>query len=167
MRTLELVADRSGERVDTFIARRQPELSRNRIQHLMDEGLVTVDGKQTKPSVKVNSGAVIRVNVPPPVEMELEPEEIPLNIIYQDENVIVVDKPAGLTVHPAPGHPRGTLVNALLAICPDLRGIGGTLRPGIVHRLDKDTSGLIVVAKNDRANRALQTQLKEREVKKT
>lgn len=167
MRTMELVADRSGERLDTFIARRQPELSRSRARHLVDEGLVTVDGKQVKPSVKVNNGAVVTVSVPPPVEMELEPEEIPLNIIYQDENVIVVDKPAGLTVHPAPGHPRGTLVNALLAICPDLRGIGGTLRPGIVHRLDKDTSGLIVVAKNDRANRALQTQLKEREVKKT
>ncbi|MCH8815391.1 MAG: RluA family pseudouridine synthase [Chloroflexi bacterium] len=167
MRTLELVADRSGERVDTFIARRQPELSRSRIRHLVNEGLVTIDGKQVKPSVKVNNGALVTVNVPPPVEIELEPEEIPLNIIYQDENVIVVDKPAGLTVHPAPGHPRGTLVNALLAICPDLRGIGGTLRPGIVHRLDKDTSGLIVVAKNDRASRALQTQLKEREVKKT
>jgi 23S rRNA pseudouridine1911/1915/1917 synthase len=164
---MELVADRSGERLDTFIARRQPELSRSRVRHLVDEGLVTVDGKQVKPSVKVNNGAVVTVSVPPPVEMELEPEEIPLNIIYQDENVIVVDKPAGLTVHPAPGHPRGTLVNALLAICPDLRGIGGTFRPGIVHRLDKDTSGLIVVAKNDRANRALQTQLKEREVKKT
>jgi 23S rRNA pseudouridine1911/1915/1917 synthase len=164
---MELVADRSGERLDTFIARRQPELSRSRVRHLVDEGLVTVDGRQVKPSVKVNNGAVVTVSVPPPVEMELEPEEIPLNIIYQDENVIVVDKPAGLTVHPAPGHPRGTLVNALLAICPDLRGIGGTLRPGIVHRLDKDTSGLIVVAKNDRANRALQTQLKEREVKKT
>ncbi len=167
MRRLELVADRSGERVDTFIARRQPELSRNRIQRLVDDGLVTIDGKQVKPSVKVKHGAVVTVTVPPPAEMELEPEEIPLNIIYQDENVIVVDKPAGLTVHPAPGHPRGTLVNALLAICPDLQGIGGTLRPGIVHRLDKDTSGLIVVAKNDRASRALQTQLKEREVKKT
>lgn len=166
MKTLELVADRSGERLDTFIARRQPDLSRNRIRRLVDEGLVTVDGKQVKPSAKVSNGAVVTVTVPPPVEMELEPEEIPLNIIYQDENVIVVDKPAGLTVHPAPGHPRGTLVNALLAACPDLRGVGGTLRPGIVHRLDKDTSGLIVVAKNDRANRALQTQLKEREVKK-
>jgi len=167
MRSIELVADRSGERLDTFIARRQPELSRSRVRHLVDEGLVTVDGKQVKPSVKVTNGAVVAVTVPPPVEMELEPEDIPLNIIYQDENVIVVDKPAGLTVHPAPGHPRGTLVNALLAACPDLRGIGGTLRPGIVHRLDKDTSGLIVVAKSDRASRALQTQLKEREVKKT
>jgi len=167
MRSIELVADRSGERLDTFIARRQPELSRSRVRHLVDEGLVTVDGKQAKPSVKMSNGAVVSVTVPPPVKMELEPEDIPLNIIYQDENVIVVDKPAGLTVHPAPGHPRGTLVNALLAACPDLRGIGGTLRPGIVHRLDKDTSGLIVVAKSDRASRALQTQLKEREVKKT
>lgn len=167
MKTLELVADRSGERLDSFIARRQPELSRSRIRQLIDEGLVSVDGKHGKPSAKVMNGSVVSVSVPPPVAMELEPEEIPLTIIYEDENVIVVDKPAGLTVHPAPGHPRGTLVNALLAACPDLRGIGGTLRPGIVHRLDKDTSGLIVVAKNDRANRALQAQLKEREVKKT
>ncbi len=167
MKTLELVADRSGERLDSFIARRQPELSRSRVRQLIDEGLVSVDGKHAKPSAKVMNGSVVSVSVPPPVEMELEPEEIPLTIIYQDENVIVVDKPAGLTVHPAPGHPRGTLVNALLAACPDLRGIGGTLRPGIVHRLDKDTSGLIVVAKNDRANRALQAQLKAREVKKT
>jgi 23S rRNA pseudouridine1911/1915/1917 synthase len=99
--------------------------------------------------------------------MSLEPQRIPVTIIYQDNDIIVVDKPAGLTMHPAPGHPSGTLVNALLAACPDLRGISGTMRPGIVHRLDKDTSGLLVVAKNDRAMRALQRQLKEREVHKT
>jgi 23S rRNA pseudouridine1911/1915/1917 synthase len=106
------------------------------------------------------------VTVPPPDEISLAPEAIPLAILYQDADLVVVDKPAGLTVHPAPGHPGGTLVNALLAACPDLQGIGGTLRPGIVHRLDKDTSGLIVVAKNDRAMRALQAQLKAREVHK-
>jgi len=167
MKTLELVADRSGERLDSFIARRQPKISRNRIRHLIDEGLVRLDGNQVKPSAKVCDGNVVTLTIPPPVKMTLEAEDIPLTIIYQDENVIVVDKPAGMTVHPAPGHPSGTLVNALLAACPDLRGIGGTLRPGIVHRLDKDTSGLIVVAKNDRANRALQAQLKEREMKKT
>jgi 23S rRNA pseudouridine1911/1915/1917 synthase len=167
MKTLEVVADRSGERLDSFIARRQPELSRSRIRQLIDEGLVTIDGRHAKPSAKVVDGSVVIVRVPPPAEMELEAEDIPLTIIYQDESVIVVDKPAGLTVHPAPGHPRGTLVNALLAACPDLRGIGGTLRPGIVHRLDKDTSGLMVVAKDDRANRSLQAQLKAREVKKT
>lgn len=167
MKTLRLVADRSGERLDSFIARRQPEMSRNRIRHLIDDGLVSVGGNQVKPSARVSDGDVVTMTIPPPVKMELEPEDIPLTIIYQDENVIVVDKPAGMTVHPAPGHPRGTLVNALLAACPDLRGIGGTLRPGIVHRLDKDTSGLIVVAKNERANRALQAQLKAREMKKT
>ena len=107
------------------------------------------------------------VTIPPPETIALAPEAIPLTIIYQDGDIIVLDKPAGLTVHPAPGHPSGTLVNALLAACPDLRGIAGTLRPGIVHRLDKDTSGLMVVAKNDRAQRSLQRQLKEREVRKT
>ena len=153
MKTLELVADRSGERLDSFIARRQPEMSRNRIRHLIDDGLVSLDGNQVKPSAKVSDGDVVTVTIPPPVSMELEAEEIPLTIVYQDENVIVVDKPAGMTVHPAPGHPRGTLVNALLAACPDLRGIGGTVRPGIVHRLDKDTSGLIVVARTYRPGR--------------
>jgi 23S rRNA pseudouridine1911/1915/1917 synthase len=117
----------------------------------------------------------VNVTIPPPQTIDLAPEAIPLTIIYQDGDIIVLDKPAGLTVHPAPGHPSGTLVNALLAACPDLRGpstglrtgIAGTLRPGIVHRLDKDTSGLMVVAKNDRAQRALQAQLKERVVRKT
>jgi 23S rRNA pseudouridine1911/1915/1917 synthase len=121
------------------------------------------------------NGAPVSVLIPPPEETDLVAEAIPLTIVYQDNDIIVVDKPAGLTVHPAPGHPSGTLVNALLAACPDLRGpstrlrtgISGTLRPGIVHRLDKDTSGLLVVAKNDRAMRALQAQLKERSVHKT
>lgn len=167
MKTIELTADRAGERLDLFVARRRPDLSRSRIRHLIDEGLVTVDGAQAKASAKIVAGAVVTVNVPPPEKLALEPEEIPLSIIYQDDDLIVLDKPAGLTVHPAPGHPRGTLVNALLAACPDLKGIGGALRPGIVHRLDKDTSGLMVVAKNDRTMRALQAQLKAREVKKT
>lgn len=112
-------------------------------------------------------GAKVTVHIPPAEELTLLAEEIPLAIIYQDFDIIVVDKPPGLTVHPAPGHPRGTLVNALLAVAPDLQGIAGTLRPGIVHRLDKDTSGLMVVAKNDRAQQALQRQLKERKVKKS
>jgi 23S rRNA pseudouridine1911/1915/1917 synthase len=167
MTTIELTGDRSGERLDAFIARRRPELSRSRIRHLIDEGLVTVGGAQAKASARVAEGATVVLVVPPAEVVELEAEVIPLSVIYQDADVIVVDKPAGLTVHPAPGHPRGTLVNALLAACPNLRGIGGTLRPGIVHRLDKDTSGLIVVAKNDRAMLALQSQLKAREVKKT
>jgi 23S rRNA pseudouridine1911/1915/1917 synthase len=167
MRTLELTADRSGERLDTFVARRCPELSRSHARRLIDEGLVTVDGRQGKPSQRVTAGLNVSVTIPPPEAIELAPEDIPLTIIYQDADIIVLDKPAGLTVHPAPGHPSGTLVNALLAACPDLRGIAGTLRPGIVHRLDKDTSGLMVVAKNDRAQRALQRQLKDRDVHKT
>ena len=167
MRTLELTADRGGERLDTFIARRCPELSRSHARRLIDEGLVSVDGRQVKPSERVTAGLSVSVTIPPPETITLVPEAIPLTIIYQDGDIIVLDKPAGLTVHPASGHPSGTLVNALLAACPDLRGIAGTLRPGIVHRLDKDTSGLMVVAKNDRAQRALQRQLKERDVRKT
>ena len=167
MRTLGLTADRSGERLDAFVARRCPELSRSHARRLIDEGLVTMDGRQGKPSERVTAGLNVSVTIPPPEKLELAPEDIPLTIIYQDGDIIVLDKPAGLTVHPAPGHPSGTLVNALLAACPDLRGIAGTLRPGIVHRLDKDTSGLMVVAKNDRAQRALQRQLKDRNVNKT
>ena len=167
MRTVELDADRSGERVDAFIARRLPELTRSQAKRLIDVGLVTLDGRAAKPSDKVTAGVRVRVDVPPPEELSLAPEEIPLTIVYQDADIIVVDKPPGLTVHPAPGHPGGTLVNALLAAVPDLREVSGTLRPGIVHRLDKDTSGLIVVAKNNRALRALQSQLKERRVHKT
>ncbi len=167
MRTVDLVSDADGERVDALIARRLPELSRSHVRKLIDAGLVTVGGRVPKPSEKPPLGARLRVEIPPPEEMTLEPEEIPLTVIYQDADIIVVDKPPGLTVHPAPGHPGGTLVNALLAAVPDLQGISGTLRPGIVHRLDKDTSGLIVVAKNDRAMRALQAQLKERRVTKT
>src|SRR3990172_8149977 len=167
MKTLELTADRSGERLDVFLARRRPELSRSYAQRLISESMVTVAGRATKPSQLIASGERVVVRIPPPEPLELTPERIPIAIIYQDRNILVVDKPAGLTVHPAPGHPRGTLVNALLAICPDLQGIAGTLRPGIVHRLDKDTSGLLVVAKNDRAQRSLAQQLKEREVRKT
>ena len=167
MRTVDLVAGDGGERIDTLIARLLPELSRSHVRKLIDAGFVTIDGRVPKPSEKPPAGAQLRVEIPPPEEMTLEPEDIPLTIIYQDTDIIVVDKPPGLTVHPAPGHPSGTLVNALLAIVPDLQGISGTLRPGIVHRLDKDTSGLIVVAKNDRAMRTLQAQLKERLVHKT
>jgi len=167
MQTLELVADRSGERLDTFVARRCPQLSRSRARRLIDQGLVVVARRPTKPSQRVAAGDQVLVRIPPPEPLQLIPETIPLSIIYQDSDVLVVDKPGGLTVHPAPGHPRGTLVNALLALCPDLQGIAGTLRPGIVHRLDKDTSGLLAVAKNDLAQQSLAQQLKGREVHKT
>lgn len=154
--------DRSGERLDRFIDGRCSDLSRSRVQALISEGNVTLDGSAAKPSTKVRRGQTVLLRIPEPVESALEAQDIPISIIYEDSDLLVLDKPAGMTVHPAPGHPDGTLVNAVLAHCPDLQGIGGTVRPGIVHRLDKDTSGLLVVAKNDRAHRSLSDQLKAR-----
>jgi 23S rRNA pseudouridine1911/1915/1917 synthase len=166
-RTLELFADHDGERLDAFLARRcGHEVSRSSAHRLIAEGQVTVNGAPSKPSHRLRHGDDVVVLLPPPQVMTLEAEAIPLRIVYQDEDVIVVDKPPGLTVHPAAGHPSGTLVNALLTICPELANIKGTLRPGIVHRLDKDTSGLLVVAKNEAAQASLTGQLKEREVHK-
>ena len=154
--------DRSGERFDRFLSEYCPDLSRSRIQALIGEGSATIDGRAVKPSTKVRRGQIVTLRIPELKPSALEPQRIPLSIVYEDGDLLVVDKPAGMTVHPAPGHPDGTLVNAVLAHCPDLQGIGGTVRPGIVHRLDKDTSGLLVVAKNDRAHRALSDQLKAR-----
>ena len=166
-RTLELFADHDGERLDAFLARRcGHELSRSFAHRLIAEGQVTVNGAASKPSHRLRHGDDVVVLLPPPQVMTLEAEAIPVRIVYQDEDVIVVDKPPGLTVHPAAGHPSGTLVNALLTICPELANIKGTLRPGIVHRLDKDTSGLLVVAKNEPAQASLVGQLKERQVHK-
>lgn len=167
MTKLELTADRPGERLDVFLARRAPELSRSRARRLIDEGGVTVDGRSERPSYALAAGETVVAELPSEPEAALAAEAIPLAIVYQDDDIIVVDKPAGLTVHPAPGHPRGTLVNALLALAPELAESGDTLRPGIVHRLDRDTSGLLVVARSDRAHEALTRQLKEREVSKT
>ena len=161
-RTLTLEVDSNGERLDKYLDRSCPDLSRSRIQALISDGNVTLHGRTAKSSTKVHQGQTIIVRIPEPVESELRPQRIPLTIVYEDGDLLVVDKPAGLTVHPAPGHPDGTLVNAVIAHCPDLQGIGGTVRPGIVHRLDKDTSGLIVVAKNDLAHRSLSEQLKAR-----
>jgi len=161
VKTLELTADRSGERLDTFVARRCPELSRSHARRLIDDGLVSVNGRHGKASERVTAGLNVQVTIPPPETIDLTPETIPLTIIYQDADIIVLDKPDGLTVHPAPGHPSGTLVNALLAACPDLRGIAGTLRPGIVHRLDKETSGVMVLTKTAAAFTLLLTQFRE------
>ena len=130
------------------------------MQRLIDDGFITLNGSICKASDKVEQGDVIVVRIPPPAPTELIAEDIPLAIVYEDNDVVVIDKPAGLVVHPAAGHDSGTLVNALLSHVPDLEGIGGEVRPGIVHRLDKDTSGLIVVAKNDRALQFLQEQFK-------
>ena len=164
----QIVADRAGERLDLFVARRVPALTRSRVRRLIDEALVTIDGRLApKAGVKLEAGQRVVVTLPPPEPLDLEPEPIPLRIVYEDGDLLVVDKPAGMTVHPSPGHSRHTLVHAVLAHCPDLSGIGGKQRPGIVHRLDKDTSGLIIVAKHDSAHLSLARQLKERRVEKT
>jgi 23S rRNA pseudouridine1911/1915/1917 synthase len=165
---LEFVADRDGERLDVFVARRATQLTRSRVRRLIDQGLVTIDGRRAaKAGETLEARQRVRVTLPPPEPTTLEAEPVPLQIVYEDGDLLVVDKPAGLAVHPSPGHPRHTLVNAVLAHCSDLSGIGDEGRPGIVHRLDKDTSGLIIVAKNDAAHLSLARQLKERQVEKT
>jgi 23S rRNA pseudouridine1911/1915/1917 synthase len=161
MPTSVLVApSEAGERLDRVLARHLAELSRSRLKTLIEAGTVEVDGHTIRdPSHRVKSGAAIKVDVPPPRPARPEPESIPLNVVYEDDDMIVIDKPAGLVVHPAAGNWSGTLVNALIAHCGEsLSGIGGERRPGIVHRLDKDTTGLMVVAKNDRAHAALAAQ---------
>jgi 23S rRNA pseudouridine1911/1915/1917 synthase len=162
-RKLELIANRSGVRLDKYVAEECPELSRSYIQRLIGNGHVTVNNCVAKGRLKLNVGDRVVLVIPPPTPSTPLPEEIPLAIVYEDNDLLVVDKPAGLTVHPAPGHSSHTLVNAVLAHCPDIE-INGSLRPGIVHRLDKNTSGLIIVAKNDAAHRDLSDQIKTRSV---
>ncbi|MDE2762086.1 MAG: RluA family pseudouridine synthase [Gemmatimonadota bacterium] len=152
-------------RLDGYVAARLG-LSRSRAAALIGEGRVLVDGRAAKKSEAVAEGRVVEVVVPAPAPSEAEPEDIALDVVFEDRDLVVVNKQAGLVVHPAPGHPRGTLVNALLHHVGDLSGIGGTLRPGIVHRLDRDTSGLMVVAKSDRAHRGLSEALRARRVKR-
>ncbi len=165
--TIELVADVAGERLDVFISRRLPELTRSRVQKLIDEGHVTAGSARVKPGLRLEAGQRVGIDVPPPERAEAQAEAIPLDVLYEDGDIIAVNKPPGMTVHPAPGHRASTLVNALLAHCRDLSGIGGVLRPGIVHRLDRDTSGVILVAKNDAAHLSLAKQLKSRTIEKT
>ncbi len=160
-----LTAETSGERLDRFVSERLPSLSRAFVQRLIEEGNILVNGRERKASYRVQSDDAIAVQVPPPEPARAQPEAIPLDIVYEDENVIVVNKPAGMVVHPAAGHDGGTLVNAVLAHAPGVN-VGGEERPGIVHRLDADTSGLIIVAKNDGALRFLQDQFKKRSVHK-
>jgi len=155
-----------GMRLDVFLARQDIALSRSQVQKLIDERKVRVNGGAQKASFKLRSGDTIVLTQEPPKEYHVLPENLPLNIVYEDAWIIVVDKPPGMVVHPAAGHFRGTLVNALLHHCKDLSGIGGFLRPGIVHRLDKDTSGLMVVAKSDAAHQDLAKQFKEHRVRK-
>ncbi|BCJ86045.1 RluA family pseudouridine synthase [Effusibacillus dendaii] len=154
----------AGERIDRYLAERAADLSRSQIQNLIENGSVRVHNKQVKSNYKLRPGDRIEVTLPEPEATEVEPENIPLDIVFEDSDVIVVNKPRGMVVHPAAGHMRGTLVNALLYHCKDLSGINGVLRPGIVHRIDKDTSGLIMAAKNDRAHQSLAAQLKAHSV---
>lgn len=151
-------------RLDVFLAGQNPELSRARIQKLISLELVTVNGRPARASHRVRGGDCVELKVPDPETPRIEPEAIPLEVCFEDPDVLVVNKPRGLVVHPAVGHYSGTLVNALLHHCRDLSGINGILRPGIVHRLDRDTSGLLMVAKNDAAHLALAGQLKDRAV---
>jgi 23S rRNA pseudouridine1911/1915/1917 synthase len=164
--TAQLTAEANAGRIDRYLTGAGLGLSRARIQALIEEGWITVDGRTTRPSRKLKGGEIVRVEVHPLQEPTAEPENLPLEVVHQDAWLVVVAKAPGVVVHPAPGHPSGTLVNALLHHCRDLSGVGGVLRPGIVHRLDKDTSGLLVVAKDDRTHRALQNQFRGRSVRK-
>ncbi len=163
---IELTLDATGERLDKALPVAVPELSRTQVQRLIKKGQITVNGRIVKPNLKLAGGEQVIIILPAVQETELLPEDISLDIRYEDGDMLVINKPAGMVVHPAVGHESGTLVNAVLFHCPDLEGIGGEKRPGIVHRLDKDTSGLIVVAKNEQAMRHLQAQFKERTVDK-
>ncbi len=163
---LEVPIGEQDVRLDRFLASRPLGLSRSRIQYLIKSGAVQVNSSSSKPSYILKAGDQILVNIPPPTPQKIEPEPVAFEILYEDESIIVINKPPGLVVHPAPGHLKGTLVHGLLYHCKDLAGIGGVLRPGIVHRLDKDTSGLMVVAKNDQAHEGLVAQFKAGKVKK-
>ena len=162
MTKLTLIADTAGERLDAFLARSVEDLSRSAAQKLLEKGAVTVSGRPAKKNEKTAEGMSVEVELPDPEPIDVVPQNIPLDVVYEDTDVIVINKPVGLVVHPAPGHPDGTLVNALLYHCGDsLSGINGQLRPGIVHRIDRDTSGLIIAAKNDKAHVALADQLQD------
>lgn len=166
-RTLRLVVDKANLRLDRYICQSRKELSRSYIQKLIDEGYITVNGQVAKPSLKPKVGDVVVINLPPPSPApSLAPESIPLALVYEDDDLLVIDKPAGITVYPAPGHPSHTVINALLAHCPQISAIDSSLRPGIVHRLDKDTSGLMIVAKNKAAQLNLSAQFNSRRVLK-
>lgn len=165
-RRIDLPDHLAGERIDRALTETAPELSRMQWQRLIDDGLVTIDGRAVKASLRLRGGEAVEVLLPDVVESDVVAEAIQLDVRYEDADLIVINKPAGMVVHPSFGHTSGTLVNALLAHCPDLAGVGGERRPGIVHRLDKETSGLIVTAKHDQALWNLQAQFKDRTVRK-
>lgn len=157
-----------GKRLDRYVTEQNAEITRTAVQRLIDEKNILVNGKEQKVSYKVNENDVVEVEIPEPKKIEIKAEDIPIEVIYEDSDIIVVNKPKGMVVHPGNGNVDGTLVNAIMAKCEgSLSGIGGEIRPGIVHRIDKDTSGLLIVAKNDKAHVNLSEQIKEHKVKKT
>lgn len=160
--------EEKGKRLDTYIPSVDTDITRTSAQRLIEDGNILVNGKNAKVSYKIQENDKISVEIPEPKQIELKAQDIPIEIVYEDSDIIVVNKPKGMVVHPANGNPDGTLVNAIMAICKDsLSGIGGEIRPGIVHRIDKDTSGLLIVAKNDNAHVKMSEQIRNHEVKKT
>lgn len=163
----KIIAEMENVRLDAYIAQKCENLSRTMIQKLIEDGEILVNGQEKKISYKTKQGDVIEIHIPEAKEINLKAQDIPLDVVYEDDDIIVVNKPKGMVVHPANGNPDGTLVNAVMSLCKgSLSGIGGEIRPGIVHRLDKDTSGLIIIAKNDVAHINLSKQIKDRQVKK-
>src|SRR6266536_3326076 len=165
-RALRVEGEAAGGRLDAWLARQLPDLSRSRVQALMAQGAVRLDGRPARASARLRGGEEVTVELPDPVAARPAAEDVPLTVVHEDAHLLVVDKPAGMTVHPGAGRLSGTLVNALLHHVRDLSGIGGVLRPGIVHRLDRGTSGLMVVAKDDETHRALAAQFASRTVEK-
>ena len=163
-RKLSFPEERPTERLDTYLCECLPEISRSQLKKLIDNKQILLNGTPVKASLKLKGGESILVNLPEPEPIEAIPEDIPLDILYEDQDLIVINKPAGMVVHPAAGHSQGTLVNALLHHCDDLAGIGGELRPGIVHRIDKDTSGVLVATKNDQSHQHLAEQFKQHSI---
>jgi len=166
VRHFQVLPEHAAERLDRFLAESLPELTRSQVKRLIDEGGVVLDGQAAKASLKLRGGETVTLTLPEPVVAEAGPEAIPLAVLYEDPALIVINKPAHMVVHPAPGHQGGTLVNALLHHCRDLSGIGGVLRPGIVHRLDKDTSGVMVATKDDRTHQRLAAQFKAHSIQR-
>ena len=160
------VCDKPGERLDRFLADRCADLSRTRIKRSIADGEVTVEGRVSNAGFRLKSGQSVTIRTPDPVPSHALPQRIPIDVVYEDDHLMVVDKPAGMPAHPGVGHPDSTLLNAVLGIRPEIASVGGALRPGLVHRLDKDTSGLMMIAKTDDAHRSLAAQLKDRTVDK-
>jgi 23S rRNA pseudouridine1911/1915/1917 synthase len=165
MKNIKLVSDTDGVRIDSWLAKKLVEYSRSYLKKLIDQDLVYVNGEKIKSNYKLKNGDEISISIPEPKKVDIEPENIPLEILYEDNYILAINKPKGMVVHPAAGHYSGTLVNAIMNYCGDnLSDINGVIRPGIVHRLDKDTSGVLIIAKNNEAHKAISEKLKERDI---